>query len=401
MRIHKIVMLGNKDHGKSTLIGNMLMLTKSISQERIDEAKRISRALGIPFEPGFLLDSFSDEREKAMTIDTSRAQLVYKNSAFELIDVPGHEELITNMLTGASSAGTAVLMVSAKHGEGISKQTKRHLLIAMMLGMRNIVVAVNKMDSEGYKIESFGEVRNRLSAFISSAHESMGAVNAEFVPISAYNGDNLISKSENMEWYGGPTLMELIYRYATGTGKRRDIGLRAVVQGEMQGNGLACKVVSGRLFTGQRVAVNPGRLLCTVNRIIRAGRSVPQAGAGASPVINLSPYSIMQRGGVISEATDMPMVGRNFSAFIFLSRIPKNPSIKINGAEAKCHIRIGRELDINTGRLKEGRAVSLGIYRASIKTLDELAFEKFNTLTELGRFTIYDSAGFSGLGIII
>ena len=152
MIVKKITLLGHKDHGKSTLIGNMLILTDRVNPAKLKEAQRTSKELAKRFEPGFILDSFSEEREGGLTIDTTRTEKIpHKGLAFEFIDVPGHEELIKNMMSGASQADIAVLIISAKSDEGIRDQTKRHLFIAKMLGIRKLVVAVNKMDLIGYQ----------------------------------------------------------------------------------------------------------------------------------------------------------------------------------------------------------------------------------------------------------
>ena len=155
MEVKSITLLGDKDNGKSTTIGSMLILTKSVTEERVKEAKKISKELGRSFEPGFILDSFSEEREGGLTIDITRAQVAYKNHAFEFIDVPGHEEFIKNMISGASYASSALLIVSAKPQEGVKEQTKRHVFISRMLGIKNLVVAVNKMDAVKYKESAF------------------------------------------------------------------------------------------------------------------------------------------------------------------------------------------------------------------------------------------------------
>src|SRR5271154_1586737 len=192
MDVTEVTLLGHKDHGKSTLIGNMLITTKSVSEQRINDAKKTSKKLGRNFEPGFILDSFEEEREGGLTIDTTRAQVLYKGNAFEFIDVPGHEELIKNMISGASNADFAVLMVSAKPDEGIRDQTFRHLYLAGMLGIKKILVAVNKMDKVGYEENRFDEIRSRILTFlIKTGFEKK---NLYFVPISAYNAENLVSK---------------------------------------------------------------------------------------------------------------------------------------------------------------------------------------------------------------
>ncbi|MEM3281701.1 MAG: GTP-binding protein [Candidatus Micrarchaeaceae archaeon] len=401
MHLHRIVLLGDKDHGKSTFIGSMLMLTKSVSSDRINEARRISKELGRKFEPGFILDSFSEEREKAMTIDTTRAQLSYKKVGFELIDVPGHEELITNMLTGASSASIAVLVVSAKKGEGISEQTKRHLLVAMMLGISNVVIAINKMDAVGYNSNAFDSIKSSLSEFINNAQKSLGAVRTDFVPISAYNGDNLIRNSKNMRWYKGKPLAEILSRDAMEKCKDEKGGiLRVIVQGAMPGGGFACKVVAGTLSKGEKVISVPGGTECIVNKIVSAGKVMVHASAGSSPVLSLSSTKGIKRGSVICRAGDKPMVAKSIDALVFFSEIPKNASMRLNGIETRCNITISKELDINDGNLKKGNAKPLGIFSAHINCSKPIVVEKYNKVNELGRFTIYEGGKFAGLGIV-
>ncbi|MEM3272817.1 MAG: GTP-binding protein [Candidatus Micrarchaeaceae archaeon] len=401
MHVYKIVLLGDKDHGKSTLIGNMLILTNSVSGERIKEAKRMSKELGREFEPGFILDSFSEEREEAMTIDTTRMQLAYKKAGFEFIDVPGHEELITNMLTGASNANTAVLIVSAKKGEGISMQTKRHLLLAMMLGINGVVVAVNKMDLADYSKDAFDKIKNGITALIDNAEKSLGKVKFEFVPISAYKGENLINHSSNMKWYKGKPLAEVLRGYAINKRKEKDEGLRVVVQGRMPDGTLACKVLAGALSKGAEVISMPGSIKCVVNKIVKAGKPVLRAYPGSSPALELSNANGIDRGSIISSPDDTPNVGKKIDALVFFSEVPKNASIRLNGVETRCDIGILKELDITAGTLKDGEARPLGIFKAEISCDKAVVFEKQSKASELGRFTIYDGGKFAGLGIVI
>ncbi len=183
MKINRITLLGHKDHGKSTLIGNLLIKTNSVSEQRISEAKRISTELNKPFEPGFILDSFEEERREGLTIDTTRVQLKYKDAAFEFIDVPGHEELIKNMLSGASYADFALAVVSAASNEGIKDQTKRHIYIADLIGINRIVIAVNKMDKINYDEKRFNDIKNSLMHYFSKV--GINKRNIIFIPISA------------------------------------------------------------------------------------------------------------------------------------------------------------------------------------------------------------------------
>ncbi len=401
MDIHRIALLGDKDHGKSTFIGSMLMLTKSVSDARIGEAKRMSKELGRPFEPGFILDSFSEEREDAMTIDTTRAQLRYKGFGFEFIDVPGHEELIANMLTGASSAGTAVLMVSAKKGEGISSQTKRHLLLARMLGIDRIVVAVNKMDTVGYSKAAFEAIAGPIESFISNSSKAFGGIDAEIVPISAYKGDNLISRSKSMKWYKGMLLVEAMQAYASKRTGIAKTGLRAIVQGPIGSNQVACKVLSGKISKGSTVIALPNNSRHVVERVVKAGRSVASAAAGDAPMVAMGGAQGVQRGSVLCYEDDKPLVGSSVQSIVFLVKKPTMPVLKLATQERRCRLSISRSIDIDKGTLeKAGRFVQLGIYKAIVNTGKPIAYERFSKLRELGRFTLHEGGKFVGVGIM-
>ena len=232
MEINKVTLLGHKDHGKSTLIGSLLIVTKTVSKDRLNEAKKQSANLGRKFEPGFILDSFSEERKGGLTIDTSRAQVKYRDSAFEFIDVPGHEELIKNMISGASYAKFALLIVSANKNEGIRPQTKRHIYLSRMLGIEKLIVAVNKMDTVGYDKDIFEQIHKELGEFLEKIGVDSRSVN--FVPISAYGSENLSKRSSNMPWYKGKPLLDLMCEMA----KKRSNGpsdgnMRVILQGSM------------------------------------------------------------------------------------------------------------------------------------------------------------------------
>ena len=198
----------------------LLMETGSISEQRIRDAKKTSKKLGRQFEPGYILDSFEEERLNEMTIDTTRAQVKYRNTGFEFIDVPGHEELMKNMLSGASYADFALLLISAKPDEGITGQTKRHIFVAKMLGIRKLVVAVNKLDAVNYSKERFEEIKNHVGDYLNRI--GFKNINISFVPISAYNAENLVKRSNKTGWYKGKSLMDVLVQVSKSTKKDID-----------------------------------------------------------------------------------------------------------------------------------------------------------------------------------
>jgi len=201
-----IVLIGHKDHGKSTLIGRLLLDTKSIKESRFKEVQEVDEVSGYKFELAHLVDSFKEEREREMTMDTTRALLKGKKRNYQLIDVPGHAELISNMLTGASAAEAALLMVSIE--EGIKEQTRQHLEIAKLLGIEQIGVIVNKIDKVFYQEEKFSELKEKLKDTLNEIGYS--SENIYFFPVSAWEGDNVVEKSKKTSWYKGPTVMEFL-----------------------------------------------------------------------------------------------------------------------------------------------------------------------------------------------
>lgn len=201
MRI-PIVLLGEKDHGKSTLIGRLLHDTRSIPPDRIKGAKAGVRNLGKKFEWAHLLDAFRYEREHEMTLDTTRAYVKWRGREFEFIDVPGHKELMKNMLSGAGDAEFGILMIDAV--QGITRQTERHTLLAKFLGVRKMIVAINKMDAVKYSRTVF----ERISSDARKKMMEAGFTGFFILPISAIKNENVLKNSHRMPWYKGYPLME-------------------------------------------------------------------------------------------------------------------------------------------------------------------------------------------------
>ena len=201
-----IVLIGHKDHGKSTLIGRLLLDTKSVKESRWQEVKEVDESDGRKFELAHLVDSFREEREREMTMDTTRALLKGRERNYQLIDVPGHAELISNMLTGASNAEAALLVVSIE--EGIKEQTRQHLEIAKLLGIEQLEVVVNKMDSVGFKQLVFEKMKRKIETILKEIGYDSEKI--QFFPVSARERDNVVARSKLTPWYKGPTIMEFL-----------------------------------------------------------------------------------------------------------------------------------------------------------------------------------------------
>ncbi|MEM3670931.1 MAG: GTP-binding protein [Thermoprotei archaeon] len=404
MDYYKIALLGNKDHGKSTLLGSLLMETGSVSQARINEAKRVSAELGRPFEPGFILDSFSEEREQAMTFDTTRAQLSYRGKGLEFIDVPGHEELMSSMLSGASYADTAVLLVSAARGEGVTPQTKRHVFIAKLFGVRTLIVAVNKMDTVNYSVNEFQRVVNELSPFL----EKIGFAREvlKYVPISAYHKENLSRRSSLMEWYQGPTLLEVLSEIERSTTLVAEpTQIRVFVQGQIT----ASDVFGGKLLSGELVKdailkdpVDGAEF--KVNELWVGGKPRSQAHSGESVALKFSGNINGDLAGrVLCDTRHGCRSLKEIDATLFVLREPRGALTlsRMGWKTSVSGLQVHSVTDTATGeRVESDRLLGLQAASVTLYLRSPSVFEPFSKVGELGRFALYDQEGLVAAGVV-
>ena len=202
-----LVTVGHVDHGKSTLVGRLLYDTKNFSEEDMRKLKEIAKELKKEtFEFAFIMDRLKEERERGFTIDIMHQKFDTPKYYFTLIDAPGHRDFVKNMITGASQADAAIVVCSAK--EGVQEQTKEHIFLIKVLGVGQVVVAINKMDSVGYDKAKFEATKADVEKLLKSVGYDISKVN--FVPTSGYVGDNVAKKSDKMSWYAGPTLLEAL-----------------------------------------------------------------------------------------------------------------------------------------------------------------------------------------------
>ena len=198
----KFIIIGHVDHGKSTLIGRLLYDTNSLTLDKIEEIKKTSKELGRKTEFAYLLDHLEEERQQGITIDTTQVFFKTNKREYVIIDAPGHIEFVKNMITGASQAEAALLIIDAN--EGIKEQTKRHATIVSMLGINQLIVVINKMDLVDFNENVYSNLKNKVGNFLKTFDITAQA----YIPISALKGDNITKPSENMSWYIGPTILE-------------------------------------------------------------------------------------------------------------------------------------------------------------------------------------------------
>ncbi|MGB2852968.1 MAG: GTP-binding protein, partial [Dehalococcoidia bacterium] len=271
-----VVIVGHVDHGKSTLIGRLLYDSETLPEDKIAEVQKLFEEYKKRFEFAYFLDSFEEELMEERTIDTTRVLFKGRNY-YTIVDVPGHKEFIKNMLTGASHAQVAILVVSV--AEGVQEQTRRHTFLLDLLGIKQVIVAINKMDIVSYDQDSFRQVKEETTQLLSS----LGYPEARFIPISAMQGDNVYKASENMAWYLGPTLIQALDEIEPQAVSEKP--LRFVVQDVYHLDSekvMVGRVESGSLREGDELVFQPSNVRGKVEKIKVFPGELREASSGDS-----------------------------------------------------------------------------------------------------------------------
>jgi small GTP-binding protein len=403
-----ISLLGHKDHGKSTLIGRILHETGSISPGRVEETRAICRNLGKEFELAFLLDSFAEERSEGFTLDTTVAQAKHNGVIYNLIDVPGHKELVKNMLSGMSKASAAVLIVSAKKNEGLQNETRLHIYLARMLGIKRLAVAVNKMDSVGFSEAEFRGIKEGVSRILQ--HFGFSPAELDFVPISAKDGDNVISRSKNTDWYRGKILMELLEEFASmdENAALRKLPGRMFVQ-DVYGEVIVGKVETGTFCGGQEVVVEPAGLRTRIKEINGAdGKERKEARAGQNIGLRLFDQKGITRGCLLMQAENAAVPKTSVRARIFCfpgNELKSGEPISIACSSQESEARITgimnrfdpiKDADIADG----GRIGPSESAEVELTISNKMVLERFADIQNTARFVISKKGRIAGVGIV-
>jgi len=388
----KLVLVGHVDHGKSTLIGRLLYDTDSLPEGKIEEIKSICDALGKEMEFGYVMDNLEEERDQGITIDTAQIFFKTQKREYTIIDAPGHVEFVRNMITGASQAEAAILLVDAQ--EGVQEQTRRHSYILSMLGLKQIIVVMNKMDLVGYSKERFDEVLSELTPFLSGIGIDPGYV----IPLSAKEGDMVANRGDNMPWYDGLTVLEALDTFEP---SKSDLEkpMRFAVQDIYKHDKriIAGRVEAGVLHVGDEITVLPSGERSTIQSIEEFGKDDVQAAvAGKATGIVTKDKLFVDRGDIITAPDAAPKVTDTFKAHIFwMSKDPlaKGERIifKCSTQQAVCSVEeFTKVLDSSTLEKLEGREEirNREVADVLIKTDKPLVLENFNEVPELGRFVL-------------
>lgn len=409
-----LVIAGHVDHGKSTIVGRLLADTHSLPDGKLESVKLYCQQNSKPFEYAFLLDALKDEQAQGITIDAARAFFKTNFRKYLLIDAPGHIEFLKNMITGASWAEAALLVIDAN--EGIMENSRRHGFMLSFLGIRQIAVLVNKMDLIGFDQAVFEHIVDEYSAFL----RQIGVEAAGFIPVSGMQGDNVANRSESMPWYHGPTVLDQLDRFVSreSTGEKP---FRFLVQDvyKFTNNGdsrriVAGSVESGRLRVGQDIVFYPSCKKSTVKTIesfLSSGNvnHLQELEAGWSAGFTLTEQIYIQRGeiaGYIQEKKPYSADRMRVSLF-WLSREPlvtnKKYLFKLGTCKTEMEVEsILRVFDASTLDFKESSQVDRNDVADCVLKLDKMiAFDLSNEMPETGRFVIVDNYEISGGGVIL
>ncbi len=307
----RVVAVGHVDHGKSTLIGRLLHDTGNLPEGKVAELMAVSERRGAIFEWSFVLDALQSERDQAVTIDTTRIWMRTPEREVVLIDAPGHKEFLRNMVTGASDADAAMLLVDAH--DGVGEQTRRHALLLELIGVPRVVVAINKMDRVGYSKPRYEEIRAELEILL----YRMGVVPSAFVPMCARDGENVVATAPNMPWYDGPTVLEAILSLPPAH-RAENGALRIAVQGIVRQDLrriVVGRVESGTIRAGDELIIAPSRRSAHVASIATFPPSdKTSASVGESIGFVLEGPVFLDRGDVIADADHPPPLAKRFRA---------------------------------------------------------------------------------------
>ena len=408
-----LVTIGHVDHGKSTLVGRLLYDTGNIPEEEMRKLKEKAAELKRQtFEFAFAMDVSKEERERGVTIDIMHKRFDSQKFYFTVIDAPGHRDFIKNMITGASQADAAIFVCSAK--EGVQEQSREHVFLIKVLGVQQVIVAVNKMDAVNFDKAKFEETKANAEKLLKQVGYDTSKI--LFIPVSAYQGDNVAKKSANTSWYTGPTLLEALDTLKVPE-QPVDKPLRVPIQDVYTITGIGTVPV-GRVETGvmkvnQTVVFEPAGVRGEVKTIEMHHEQMSEAKPGDNVGFSVRGVdkNAIRRGDVLGDPQNPPTVAKEFTAQIIVLQHPNvitkgyTPVFHVHTAQVACKItEIQKKIDPKTGAtLQENPDFIKTGDAAIIKCVPSkpLVIEKVKDFPPLGRFAIRDMGMTVAAGVVL
>ena len=393
----RFITCGSVDDGKSTLIGRLLYDSKMIYEDHLAKLKKdsaIHGTTGGDFDPALLTDGLKAEREQGITIDVAYRYFSTQKRKFIIADTPGHEQYTRNMATGASTADLAIILIDARHG--VLTQTKRHSFIVSLLGIKHVLVAINKMDLVEFGQERFEEIRDEYKQFASR----LDIPDLHFIPISALMGDNVVDPSENMQWYNGSTLMNFLETVYIGSDKNLQdfrFPVQFVLRPNLDFRGFSGTISSGIIRQGDEVMVLPSRKTSKVKEIVTFDGNLEEAHAPLSVTLTLEDEIDCSRGDMIVRPGNVPKQRQKLDAMIVWmseeAMVPgKQYMFKQTTKVATGSISTLRyQVDVNTLHRQDAPTINLNeIGRVSLSLSEPVIFDSYKKNRGTGAFIVVD-----------
>ena len=402
----KIVIVGHVDHGKSTLVGRLLHDTDSLPEGKYEAITEMCARRGVDFKWSFLMDALQRERDEGITVDTAQIRFRTATRGYVIIDAPGHKEFLKNMITGAANSDAALLLIDAH--EGIREQTRRHGYLLHLLGVRQVIVAVNKMDLVGYCEARFRGIADNYSEYLTD----LGLTPAAVIPIAAREGDNVADRSPKFGWYDGPTIVKALDGLVPPP-PRTDLPFRLPIQDVYEYERrrvIVGRLESGRLGSGDPVTLLPSggtARVATIERWQPSSNRPPEVLAGESVGITLDRDISVHRGQVMAEAGAPPLFANTIRARVFwLGRNPlavgDSYQLRLNTARHEVEvIAIDRVIDVASLDVKAGAQVRTNdVAEVELRAQKPVILDPFAENPAMGRFVLQHGDDIVGGGII-
>ncbi len=394
----RLLTCGSVDDGKSTLIGRLLYDSKLIFDDQLSalhaDNEKVGNAGEGEFDYALLLDGLKAEREQGITIDVAYRYFATPKRKFIIADTPGHEQYTRNMATGASTADLALILIDSRYG--VITQTKRHTFLVSLLGLRHIVVVINKMDLKGYDETVFNQIKADFEAF----SKDLNLPNTAFIPISALRGDNVVEKSDKMPWYKGEALLPILEEVDVAAGTNFDdfrFPVQIVSRPNLDFRGFAGTIVSGTVRPGDRIKALPSLKESTIARIVTADGDLAEAFAPQAVTIELNDEIDISNGEMIVHAENLPTISTHIEAsIVWMTDTPlkegKTYVIRHTSRTTKAKItELKYQVDINTLEKHPSAQLELNaIGRIVLTTHLPLFFDPYAKNRETGSFILID-----------